>query len=239
MEIDRIDKNNIRVFLVHKDLEERGVTILDLLGNQMQVEKFFYSILEEVDTDHSFSGTQAVTFQVMPNEDGLELLISKTPRNYENNINSEIKKNNISNSSAFNLDAAARSTNVPHDHDLLDIGTQEDIIAGIKKYRQQRYLRALKSDDLTYVARFDSIEDLINLGHFMTMKVKSILYTYNDKYYVMFSLYKKDANQKNYISLVTSVNEYGSPSDISSELIIEHGKVLIKNNVFQVLNNYF
>ena len=37
--------------------------------------KTFYSILEEVDIDEEFKGSEAVTFQVLPKGDGLELFI--------------------------------------------------------------------------------------------------------------------------------------------------------------------
>jgi Negative regulator of genetic competence, sporulation and motility len=52
MEMDRLNENTIRVILSTEDLQERGVTVLDLLGNKKQIESFFYSILDEVDKDH-------------------------------------------------------------------------------------------------------------------------------------------------------------------------------------------
>ena len=77
MEMERINDNTIRVSIGNEDLAERGITFLDLLGNQKQIESFFYSILEEVDVDEQFQETDSVTFQVLPNQDGLELFISK------------------------------------------------------------------------------------------------------------------------------------------------------------------
>src|SRR5690554_7660386 len=77
MEIEHINDDTIRIVIENTDLEERGITFLDLLGNQKQIEKFFYSILEEVDIDEEFQESEAVTFQVMPNNNGLELFISK------------------------------------------------------------------------------------------------------------------------------------------------------------------
>ena len=52
MEMENINENTIRVLIENSDLEERGITFLDLLGNQKQIESFFYSILEEVDVDN-------------------------------------------------------------------------------------------------------------------------------------------------------------------------------------------
>ncbi|MCH3905389.1 MAG: adaptor protein MecA [Lactobacillus sp.] len=77
MQVDRINQNTLRVRMDAAELKKRGITMLDLLGNKSDIQKFFYSILEEVDKDHLFAGTDAVTFQVMPNGNGLELLISK------------------------------------------------------------------------------------------------------------------------------------------------------------------
>lgn len=223
MEIDRIDKDNIRVFLVHKDLEERGVTILDLLGNQMQVEKFFYSILEEVDTDHSFSGTQSITFQVMPNEDGLELLISKTSPEFEN----QVKRTHL---------GFANPT------ELLNMDNrkiQDDDYNHNYSQNEDRYHKALKFDDFTYVAKFNSIDDLIDLGNFLKIKVKSQLYLLDDCYYAIFTLYKKDSDQKHFKNLIANINEYGKRTHISPEILAEHGKLLIKNNVFRTLEKFF
>ena len=78
MEMERINENVIKVLIGVKDLEERGVNFLDLMGDQSRIEKFFYSILEEVDTERQFQDSDTVTFQVIPNSDGLELYISSS-----------------------------------------------------------------------------------------------------------------------------------------------------------------
>ncbi|WP_373750214.1 adaptor protein MecA, partial [Jeotgalibaca porci] len=72
MEMENINENTIRVVIESSDLEERGITFLDLLGNQKQIESFFYSILEEVDVENQFLETDAITFQVLPKGSGLE-----------------------------------------------------------------------------------------------------------------------------------------------------------------------
>lgn len=77
MQVDRINENTIRVRINKEELEKRGLHVLDLLGDKSKIQQFFYSILDEVDTDHAFSKDAPVTFQVMPNNGGLELLISK------------------------------------------------------------------------------------------------------------------------------------------------------------------
>ena len=67
MEMENINENTIRVLIENSDLEERGITFLDLLGNQKQIESVLYSILEEVDVDNQVHESDAITFQVLPN----------------------------------------------------------------------------------------------------------------------------------------------------------------------------
>ncbi|MBA1392764.1 adaptor protein MecA, partial [Lactobacillus sp. XV13L] len=77
MQVDHINENTIRVRIDKNELARRGLKVLDLLGDRDKIQHFFYSILDEVDTDHSFSQDAPVTFQVMPNNGGLDLLITK------------------------------------------------------------------------------------------------------------------------------------------------------------------
>jgi len=86
MEMERINEDTIRVVIGNDDLNERGIRVLDLLGNHKQIESFFYSIFEEVDVEHQFQDNDAVTFQVLPNRNGLELFISKNSENLQDTI---------------------------------------------------------------------------------------------------------------------------------------------------------
>ncbi|WEV39105.1 adaptor protein MecA [Lactobacillus sp. ESL0680] len=86
MQVDHINENTIRVRIDKNELASRGLKVLDLLGDRDKIQHFFYSILDEVDTDHSFSQDAPVTFQVMPNNGGLDLLISKVTNKDRDNL---------------------------------------------------------------------------------------------------------------------------------------------------------
>ena len=45
MEMERINENTIRVLISNDDLDARGITILDLLGDHHHIEASFYSNL--------------------------------------------------------------------------------------------------------------------------------------------------------------------------------------------------
>ena len=58
--MEHINENTIRVLIKSEDLAARGFTFIDLLGNQQEIENFFYSILEEVDVNDEFKSSEAV-----------------------------------------------------------------------------------------------------------------------------------------------------------------------------------
>lgn len=97
VQVHRINENTIQVNIDAEELKERGITMLDLLGNKSQIQSFFYKILNEVDSDHSFAKDDPVTFQVMPSGSGLELLISKvgnenSSSNQDNTTDRQLKQ---------------------------------------------------------------------------------------------------------------------------------------------------
>ena len=111
MEMEKVNENTIRVLLGTEDLTDRGITVLDLLGNQKEIENFFFSILEEVDKDHEFRDNDAVTFQLIPNQNGLELFITKVdPKKAEASMNLERddSKESDANASPLNIANAGR-----------------------------------------------------------------------------------------------------------------------------------
>ncbi|GFZ26217.1 adaptor protein MecA [Lactobacillus corticis] len=86
MRVKHIDENTIRVQIEKRELAQRGVKMLDLLGNKSNIQDFFYSILREVDSDHTFKSEQPVSFQVISNNGGLDLLISKIDPQKNNSL---------------------------------------------------------------------------------------------------------------------------------------------------------
>ncbi|MCV3295949.1 adaptor protein MecA [Oenococcus kitaharae] len=78
MKLEKIDANTLHIMLTKADLDDRHVSMMDLMSDRNQVESFFYAILDEADADHSFSNDDQVTFQILPTgKHGVELFISK------------------------------------------------------------------------------------------------------------------------------------------------------------------
>ena len=173
MEMERINANTIRVMLGNDDLAQRGITVLDLLGNHKQIESFFYSILDEVDKDHTFATNEAVTFQVMPSQSGLELLISKkwskTMIAQPIRLMTKVRIPRcliIFVSNCKGLDASDQQ-----DHQAVDEGG---------------YIDADKAPQTELVLKLKDFEDFISLADTLRLEGgKSDLYRYKNAYYLV------------------------------------------------------
>ena len=154
MEIEHINDDTIRVRIENADLEARGYTFLDLLGNQKQIETFFYSILEEVDIDDEFQESDAVTFQVMPNRNGLELFISK---------NSDIHDNFLSGSEIGEFDSSY------YDRYYSRFENNKKTYSDMKKEDGVLDSYESESDTHEFVVEFKSFEQIIQLAKITQM----------------------------------------------------------------------
>lgn len=224
MEIEHINEDTIRVRIENSDLEARGYTFLDLLGNQKQIETFFYSILEEVDIDEEFQESDAVTFQIMPNRNGLELFISKN--------------------------ADMHDTLFAHmDIDDLDEDDQEseEEFQPIEKYKNfgnadRKKSKSTKSDSVNQkiVVEFSTFEQIIELARIFQIEAGfTNLYKYMDKYFLEMSFLNDEFSLRTPQDEKAIVLEFGLESKISPDVLIEHGQIIIEDVALETIRHYF
>lgn len=215
MEVHKISENTIRVTMDADELKERGITMLDLLGNKSQIQHFFYQILSEVDTDHTFAKGDPVTFQVMPSSSGLELLISKVPDGDDSSESSNDQLRDLLKGLGAGADDQ-RKTEINDD--------QEKLVS------DNRRIFKLNSIDLV-VALADDLK---------VEGLASSLYTYHHDYYLDLA-YLDD----NYVELKPEdtwviANEYGSGmTEKQFQRIKKSAKCLIGQDALGNLREYF
>lgn len=219
MQKKRLDENTIQVIINQEDLDERGITMLDLLGNQHQIEDFFYSILAEVDTDHQFKKNDSVTFQALPIKNGLELIISK------NNNKGATKQDG--------QEISQMVANQLQGHDAHQTSTRDN---GNNEQNQQ----SISTSD-TFVVRFESFEDFIELaGVIQQDDLISDLYLYRHHYYLII----KNLGNGNYdhdatLDYQAIANEYGQVVQLSPSILDEHGKKIMSQSALDTARYYF
>ncbi len=217
MEIEHINEDTIRVRINNTDLEARGYTFLDLLGNQEQIEEFFYAILEEVDLDNEFKESEAVTFQVVPTPNGLELLISKNP-----DIHETITTNTELTDLISDTEEAEEIEELEED--------AESIETDIK----------WEAEDKDIVIEFNHFEHIIQLAQAVEeVNGFSSLYQYNEKYYLDFQLIRDDYSLRTFEEKIAMVLEYGAESKLNRDILAEHADLLIEDHALETIYHYF
>ncbi|KRN93151.1 adaptor protein MecA [Pediococcus stilesii] len=240
MEMERINDDTIRVTISSDDLTERGVTFLDLLDNHKEIESFFYSVLEEVDTEHQFANNDAVTFQVLPNRNGLELYISKNPANgmeeaiksaTENGSPSSDELDEVSDflkrklsetdTNENNVDSSARTTN----GDPADLNSYANGVG----------------DTQRSIVKLDDFEGLPNIAKLITTGngIESVLYEFKNDYYLELTFFMSENTPESVKDDLAIAYEYGKATPISSEVLREHGKVVIDGAALELAKRYF
>lgn len=216
MEMEHINENTIRVIIGNEDLVARGITFLDLLGSHNEIENFFYSILEEVDVEEEFRGSEAVTFQVLPKGDGLELYISKNMPIDEMDSEMDVEQT----SESVNDFIQQQFSDIPE--------TENDQITEDE---------TIKSD---FVFAFDNFEQLIDLTKEVVLEEAwTNVYVYEARYYleVIFSVNERTQNQIN--DQVARVLEFAGRTAITPDSLQEYGKRLLKRNGLEQIKYYF
>ena len=222
MEIEHINDDTIRVRIENSDLEERGYTFLDLLGNQQHIETFFYSILEEVDIDEEFQESEAVTFQIMPNRNGLELFISK---------NIEMHDDIFSNMDFDGYEESQSNKEFQPFEKNQKFGEPDEKTNESKRNEIENH---------KMVIEFKFFEELIELSRFFQIETGfSSLYQFNEKYYLELSFLNDEFSLRTPQEEKAIMLEYGIESNISPDVLIEHGQLIIEDVALETVRYYF
>ena len=220
MEMDRLNENTIRVILSTEDLQERGVTVLDLLGNKKQIETFFYSILDEVDKNHVFTNNEPVTFQIMPNKEGLELLISKS--------------DDSEGSASLPLNGLQNSVGASENNNLDKVGTEE--------YDSDTapYLNDPDTPTKTVIVEFKDFEDYVQLANLLHLESGiSNLFEYNDKYYLQLILFTDEMHEMTYSDVLALLSEYSFKTKVTAAVLSEYGQEIMSKTALELTRYYF
>lgn len=217
MEMEHINENTIRVLIKSEDLAARGITFLDLLGNHNEIENFFYSILEEVDVNEEFKGSEAVTFQVLPKGDGLELFISK----------------NIPNEEFNNLEQIAD-------------GSAEEVSDFLKKHIAEQLQEVEETEEETtdikrdYIFEMIDFEQMIQLAHeFEGEGIVSNLYELNHFYFLEIRFTDEYLLKNQIDDYLAYLSEFARLSQVTPEVLAEHGKLLMELDALGITRRYF
>ena len=219
MEMERINEDTILVRIENEDLQERGTSVSELLANPTEIEEFFHSILEEMDMIDQFEDSEGMSFQVMPNPEGIEVYVTKY-----------VEKNDIVSDSERFV------------RNLVDT-LQHSLEQRIRKPKKEKKIKQSIEEEkvlepLDCTVFFESFEDFVQLAKkYPNHKLKSTLYRYSDYYFL--HIYQEVSKAEDFVAELALLREYGEFSRVSWEVVQEYGVRLIKDDAIKVAKTYF
>ena len=219
MEMERINDDTILVRIENEDLQERGTSVSELLANPTEIEEFFHSILVEMDVIDQFEDSEGMSFQVMPNPEGIELYVTKYVEKKDIEADSERFVRNL-------VDTIQHSLG----HRMGKPKKEKKVEAPVEK---EKILEPL---DCTVF--FDSFEDFIQLAKMYPYNVqKSSLYRYSNYYFL--HVYQDVIGEEDFTADLALLREFGEFSRVSWEVVQEYGEVMIKEKAIETAKKYF
>ena len=219
MEMERINDDTILVRIENEDLQERGTSVSELLANPTEIEDFFHSILVEMDVIDQFEDSEGMSFQVMPNPEGIELYVTKYVEKKDIEADSERFVRNL-------VDTIQHSLG----HRMGKPKKEKKVEAPVEKEK------TLEPLDCTVF--FDSFEDFIQLAKMYPYNVqKSSLYRYSNYYFL--HVYQDVIGEEDFTADLALLREFGEFSRVSWEVVQEYGEVMIKEKAIETAKKYF
>ncbi|MDF4142423.1 adaptor protein MecA [Lactobacillus kefiranofaciens] len=246
MQVDHINENTIRVRINKDELAHRGLKVLDLLGDKENIQKFFYSILSEVDTDHTFGQGVPVTFQVMPNNVGLDLMITKVHPDEANTLrkmmNSGFDDEDTTNQKQTQSDARRSLFDLDPDDDLnteLDPAVQKQQEANTNQDSSvnNEYWKFQKK----HAYSFNELGNVIELADSLRVSdLASSLYYLRGQYYLDLAFLDENYAELKPADAWAIANEYGIKiNDEEMNTVKETGKCLLRQDALGNIRHYF
>ena len=219
MEMERINDDTILVRIENEDLLERGTSVPELLANPIEIEEFFHSILVEMDVIDQFEDSEGMSFQVMPNPEGIELYVTKYVEKKDIEADSERFVRNL-------VDTIQHSLG----HRMGKPKKEKKVEAPVETEK------TLEPLDCTVF--FDSFEDFVQLAKMYPYNVqKSSLYRYSNYYFL--HVYQDVFGEEDFTADLALLREFGEFSRVSWEVVQEYGEVMIKEKAIETAKKYF
>lgn len=226
MEMERINDHTIRIMVENEDLEDRGTSVKDLLSDRTKIESFFYNILSEIDVDNDFMDNDKVSFQILPNRNGLELFISRmdSENGISDILDSIVGANGLRNDTKDEIDSLSDE--------------RRSALMGQDSFECQEDTDNKERPVLVY--RFSDFEDLIKLAVLMkNVKFINTLFRYQEELYLAVDFSSLDCGESQYNFMLGNFYEFADLAKISYEALLEHGQVIYSRTALKRLAELF
>lgn len=223
MEMEHINDHTILIKIANQDLQDRGLSLTDLFSSPGQIESFFHEIIEEMQLEDQFTDTEALTFQVMPSMDGLEVYVIKN-------------KSQGSDENSSSHDDPVLQKVLDMIHQTMNRGKRKKSV--VKESKNETPPVEPESIKLDQTIVFADIEDFFMLANNYPLEnEQTTLYQYHQNYFL--HIVGEETDENEYENRLAILLEYGARSAVSVEVLSEYGQQVMSKDAIKVAKTFF
>src|SRR5690625_5611807 len=170
MEIERINENTVKFYISYVDIEDRGFEREEIWYNRERSEQLFWQMMDEVNYKEDFSVEGPLWIQVQALEKGLEIIVTKA----------QLTKGGTH---IEPLDGDQAGINLSLSSEKIEV-----ISSNKDNTSKSDDTEELFDEGLWMTAYFNDLEDVIQLSYYFQkqfeIEVETVLYYYDNKYYL-------------------------------------------------------
>lgn len=218
MEIERINENTVKFYISYGDIEKRGFDREEIWYNRDRSEELFWEMMDEVHEEEDFTVEGPLWIQIQALEKGLEVLVTRAQ------LSKDGQKFDLP------IDDSANSVDLKIESMLNEHFQSE----------QSMDEQAVEDEALQFVLVFQDFEDIVALSK--TNGVNGVitkLYSFENKYYLYVEFPEGEFEEDKIDNILSILLEYSDESRVTIHRIEEYGSVIIPDDVFTTVNQYF
>ena len=218
MEIERINENTVKFYISYGDIEKRGFDREEIWYNRDRSEELFWEMMDEVHEEEDFTVEGPLWIQIQALEKGLEVLVTRAQ------LSKDGQKFDLP------IDDSANSVDLKIESMLNEHFQSE----------QSMDEQAVEDEALQFVLVFQDFEDIVALSK--TNGVNGVitkLYSFENKYYLYVEFPEGEFEEDKIDNILSILLEYSDESRVTIHRIEEYGSVIIPDDVFHTVNQYF
>lgn len=217
MEIERINENTVKFYISYGDIEKRGFDREEIWYNRDRSEELFWEMMDEVHEEEDFTVEGPLWIQVQALDKGLEVLVTRAQ-----------------------LSKEGHKFDLPIDDHINPVDVKIESMLDEHFQAQQPLGEPQEDETLEFVLSFQDFEDVIALSKNPGVKgIITKLFSFENKYY-LYVEFPEDAYEEEEIDNVLSILlEYSDESSMTIHRLQEYGKLIIPEDVFATVSQYF
>ena len=219
MEIERINENTVKFYISYGDIEKRGFDREEIWYNRDRSEELFWEMMDEVHEEEDFTAEGPLWIQVQALEKGLEILVTRA-----------------------HLSKDGHKFDLPIDDPSNSVDVK--IESMLEEHFQANHAieeQLTEDENLEFVLSFKDFEDVIALSKTNVIQgvMMTKLFSFENIYYLYVEFPEGDFVEEENDNMLSILLEYADESPVTIHRLEEYGKLIIPNDVFSTVSQYF